>query len=231
MVTVETKVQLALKEFLIEEINKYLKTKKNFDVVLSIASLINPYEEEPDPCEPYKEICDRAGMCIACYDGYIHPMDWRADYNLNFYSPFKDLTLHEKEYLKCAWNKEVHTCTEGCSKFICFKYTGETCAVEQCFNLFVKTRKNMKYCSVCRHAKGIIFHDHHLPLEEWDCYCKRFLPELFYGKYSEVRLHDHWKAVKDWSCYCKHGSYFFNDEAKIKYYKSIGDPWFADVKI
>jgi len=34
MVTVETKVQLALKEFLIEEINKYLKTKKNFDVVL-----------------------------------------------------------------------------------------------------------------------------------------------------------------------------------------------------
>ena len=23
----------------------------------------------------------------------------------------------------------------------------------------------------------------------------------------------------------------FNDEARIKYYKSIGDPWFADVEI
>ena len=117
-------------------------TKNGPKEIIKASHQVELYDEELN-CEPYKEICDRAGMCIACYDGYIHPMDWRADYNLNFYSPFRDLTWHEKEYLKCAWNKEVHTCTEGCSKFICFKYTGETCAVEQCFNLFVKTRKNM----------------------------------------------------------------------------------------
>ena len=76
----------------------------------------------------------------------------------------------------------------------------------------------MKYCSVCRNAEGIIFHTHGLPIEEWECYCKRFLPGLFYGEYSEVKLHDHWKEVKDWSCYCKNGSYFFNDEARVKYY-------------
>ena len=46
-----------------------------------------------------------------------------------------------------------------------------------------------------------------------------------------IRLHDHWKEVKDWSCYCKNGNYFFNDEAGIKYYKSIGDPWFDSVEI
>lgn len=49
MVTVETRVQLAIKEILIEEIEKHLNTGDNFDVVLSIASLIDPYEEEPDP--------------------------------------------------------------------------------------------------------------------------------------------------------------------------------------
>ena len=64
MVTVETRVQLAIKEILIEEIEKHLKTGDNFDVVLSIASLIDSYEEEPDPCEPYKEICDRVGTTV-----------------------------------------------------------------------------------------------------------------------------------------------------------------------
>ena len=231
MVTVEIRVQQAIKEILIEEINKHLETGDNFDTVLSIASLINPYEEEPDPCEPYKETCDRVGMCMGCYDGYKYPIGWQAFYNLINTKPFGDLTSHELTYLQCAWNKEVHKCTEGCSEFICFKYVGETCAIEECFNLFIKTRSNMKYCSVCRNAEGIIFHTHGLPIEEWQCYCKRFLPGLFYGEYSEVRLHDHWKEVKDWSCYCKNGSYFFNDEARIKYYKSIGDPWFADVEI
>ena len=64
MVTVETRVQQAIKEILVEEINKHLETGNNFDTVLSIASLINPYDEEPDPCELYKETCDRVGMCM-----------------------------------------------------------------------------------------------------------------------------------------------------------------------
>lgn len=226
MVTVETRVQQAIKEVLIEEIEKHLNTGDNFDVVLSIASLIDPYEEEPDAC--YE---DCKGMCFGCYDGYKNPIGWQAFYNLLNKAPFRYLTTHELTYLTCAWSKEVHTCDEGCSKFICYKYVGETCAVEHCFNLFIKTRSNMKYCSTCRHAKGIIFHHHNLPLEEWGCYCIRFLPELFYSKYSKVDLHDHWKEVKDWSCYCKHGSYFFNDEARIKYYKSIGDPWFVNIEI
>ena len=46
MVTVETRVQQAIKEILIKEINKHLETGDNFDTVLSIASLINAYEEE-----------------------------------------------------------------------------------------------------------------------------------------------------------------------------------------
>ena len=220
MVTLEARVQQAIKEILVEEINKYLKTGNNFDVVLSIASLLNPYEEEPDPCEPYQKICDRAGMCIGCYDGYKIPIGWQAFYNLINTKPFRDLNSHELTYLQCAWNNEVHKCTEGCSEFICFKYVGETCEMEECFNLFIKTRSNMKYCSVCRHAKGIIFHNHNLPIEEWNCYCKQFLPELFYGKFSKIDLHEHWKEVEDWSCYCKYGNYFLNDEAKIKYYKS-----------
>jgi len=32
--------------------------------VLSIASLIDSYEEEPDPCEPCKETCDSVGITI-----------------------------------------------------------------------------------------------------------------------------------------------------------------------
>jgi len=64
MVTVETKVQQAIKEILIKEINKHIEAGDNFDVVLSIASLIDSYEEEPDPCEPCKETCDSVGITI-----------------------------------------------------------------------------------------------------------------------------------------------------------------------
>ena len=63
MVTVETKVQQAIKEILIEETWKHLKTNNNFDKVLSIASLIEPYDEGPDPCEPYKETWKELG-CV-----------------------------------------------------------------------------------------------------------------------------------------------------------------------
>jgi len=40
MVKVETRIQLAIKEILVEELEKHLKSGDNFDVVLSIASLI-----------------------------------------------------------------------------------------------------------------------------------------------------------------------------------------------
>ena len=70
-----------LKKFLLGNLET-LKTNNNFDKVLSIASLIEPYDEGPDPCEPYKETCERVGMCMGCYDGYVYSIDWRASYNL-----------------------------------------------------------------------------------------------------------------------------------------------------
>ncbi len=59
MVAVETRVQLAFKEILEEETWKHLKTNNNFDKVLSIASLIEPFDEGPDVC--YEEC---KGMCL-----------------------------------------------------------------------------------------------------------------------------------------------------------------------
>jgi len=226
LVKIEKRTQQAIKEILEGETWKHLKTNNNLDKVLSFASLIDKYDPGPDPC--YE---DCTGMCAGCYDGYTFSLDWRDSSNLRRKKPFSELTEHELTMLVEAIDDKIHKCDEWCSKFICYKYTGETCAKENCSNLFIKTTKNMKYCSICRHALGRIFHDHEKPLEEWECYCKRFLPGLFYSKYSEVRLHDHWKEVKEWSCYCKHGCYFFNDEARIKYYKSIGDPSFVDVEI
>ena len=176
MVTVETRVQLAIKEILIEEIEKHLNTGDNFDVVLSIASLIDPYEEEPDPCEPYKETCDRVGMCIGCYDGYKNPIGWQAFYNLLNKAPFRYLTTHELTYLTCAWNKEVHTCDEWCSKFFSYKYVGETCGIKECNNLFIKERKNMKYCTYCRKTPGVIYRQNYYKnykcSDKFECKCK-----------------------------------------------------------
>ena len=48
MVKVETRIQLAIKEILVEETWKHLKTNNNFDKALSIASLIEPFDEGPD---------------------------------------------------------------------------------------------------------------------------------------------------------------------------------------
>ena len=92
MVTVEKRIQLAIKEILEEETWKHLKTNNNFDKVLSIASLVEPYDEGPDPCEPYKETCNRVGMCMGCYDGYVYSIDWRASYNSVSYT---HLRAHE----------------------------------------------------------------------------------------------------------------------------------------
>ena len=144
--------------------------------------MIEPFDEGPDAC--YE---DCKSMCFGCYDGYKYPIGWQAFYNLINTKPFGDLTSHELTYLQCAWNKEIHKCTEGCSEFICFKYEGKTCAIEECCNLFLKTRSNMKYCSICRNAEHIIIHSHgYRELKDWDCYCVRFLPDLFYGKYSKI---------------------------------------------
>ena len=50
MVKLQTRIQLAIKEILEEETWKHLKTNNNFDKVLSIASLIEPFDEGPDMC-------------------------------------------------------------------------------------------------------------------------------------------------------------------------------------
>ena len=44
MVTVEKRIQQAIKEILEEETWKHLKTNNNFDKVLSVASLIDPFD-------------------------------------------------------------------------------------------------------------------------------------------------------------------------------------------
>jgi len=158
LIKIEKRIQQAIKAILEVEIWKHLKTNNNFDKVLSIASLIDKYEPGPDPC--YE---DCTGMCAGCYDGYTFSLDWRDGSNLRSKKPFSELTTHERVRLRDAIDDKIH------------KYTGETCAKENCSNLFIKTTKNMKYCSICRNSLGIIFHEHYKPLKEWDCYCKRFI--------------------------------------------------------
>ena len=145
MVKVETRIQLAIKEILEEEIWKHLKTNKNLDKALSIASLIEPFDEGPDTC--YE---DCRSMCFGCYDGYKYSLDWRASYNLRDKKPFSLLGDHDLHILIDAINDKVHKCNEWCSDFICYKYIGATCSVMYCHNLFKKERKNMKYCTWCK---------------------------------------------------------------------------------
>lgn len=145
MITVETRIQLAIKEILEEETWKHLKTKNNFDKVLSIASLIEPYYEGPDPCY---ETC--RGMCAGCYDGYKYSIDWRASYNLRVKKPFSLITDHELDRLIDAIDNMTHYCDEWCSNFICYKYEATSCKTRYCENLFLKEKKNIKYCSSCR---------------------------------------------------------------------------------
>ena len=145
MVKVETRIQLAIKEILEEETWKHLKSNNNFDKVLSIASLIEPFDEGPDTC--YE---DCRGMCFGCYDGYKYSLDWRASYNLYNKKPFSLITDHELDMLIETINDKVHTCDEWCSSFTCFKFVGDSCSVKFWKNLYIKERKNIKYCSWCR---------------------------------------------------------------------------------
>ena len=145
MVKVETRIQLAIKEILEEETWKHLKTNKNFDKVLSIASLIDKYEPSPDPCY---ENCK--GMCFGCYDGYTFSLDWRDSSNLRIKKPFSLITDHEQVMLIDAIDDKVHICDEWCSDFVCYKYEATSCKTWYCENLFLKERKNIKYCSSCR---------------------------------------------------------------------------------
>ena len=149
MVTVETRVQQAIKDILEEETWKHLKTNKNFDKVLSIASLIDKYEPSPDPC--YE---DCKGMCFGCYDGYTFSLDWRDSSNLRTKKPFSLITDHELYKLIDAIDDKVHICDEWCSDFICYKYEATSCKTWYCENLFLREKKNIKYCSTCR---GLIY--------------------------------------------------------------------------
>jgi len=149
LVTVETRVQQAIKDILEEETWKHLKTNKNFDKVLSIASLIDKYEPSPDPC--YE---DCKGMCFGCYDGYTFSLDWRDSSNLRTKKPFSLITDHELYKLIDAIDDKVHICDEWCSDFICYKYEATSCKTWYCENLFLKEKKNIKYCSTCR---GMIY--------------------------------------------------------------------------
>ena len=145
MVKVEKRIQLALKEILEVETWKHLKTNNNFDKVLSIASLIEPYDPGPDPCY---EGC--RGMCSGCYDGYTFSLDWRDNSNLRTKKPFSLITDHELGKLIDALDDKEHTCDEWCSDFICYKYEATSCKTWYCENLFLKEKKNVKYCTQCR---------------------------------------------------------------------------------
>ena len=138
-------MQQAIKEILEEETWKHLKTKNNFDIVISIASLIDKYEPGPDPC--YE---DCKGMCSGCYDGYTFSLDWRDSSNLRTKKPFSLITDHELYKLIDAIDDKVHICDEWCSDFICYKYEATSCKTWYCENLFLKEKKNIKYCSTCR---------------------------------------------------------------------------------
>ena len=149
MVKVETRIQLAIKEILEEETWKHLKTNNNFDKVISIASLIEPYDPGPDPCY---ENC--RGWCFGCYDGYTFSLDWRDNSNLRTKKPFSLITDHELAILIDVINDEIHTCDEWCSEFICYKYEAASCETWYCENLFLKEKKNIKYCTSCR---GLVY--------------------------------------------------------------------------
>ena len=144
MVTVETRIQKEIHRLIVEETWKHLKTSNNFDMVLSLVTLLDPYTPEPDYC-----VDDCKIMCIGCYDGN-YSLDWREFSNLINNKPFCYLTSHELDRFVDATNDKVHKCDEFCSEFICYKYIGETCADEDCCNLFIKSKSNKKYCSVCR---------------------------------------------------------------------------------
>ena len=78
--------------------------------MLSIASLIEPYDEGPDT---YNENC--RGICFGCYDGYKYSLDWRASYNLRDKKPFSLIADKRTSMLIDAIDDKVHVCDEWCS--------------------------------------------------------------------------------------------------------------------
>ena len=104
MVTVKTRIQLAIKEILEKETWKHLKTNNNFDKVLSIASLIEPFDEGSDVCY---ENC--RGMCF----GFT--MDTNTlliGEQHNQIKPFSLITDHELGMLIDSIDDKVHVCDE-----------------------------------------------------------------------------------------------------------------------
>ena len=84
MVKLETRIQLAIKEILEEETWKHLKTNNNFDNVLSIASLIEPFDEG------LMCVMKTVEVCVLVVTMAINtPYDWRASYNLRDKKPFR----------------------------------------------------------------------------------------------------------------------------------------------
>ena len=108
--------------------------------MLSIASLIEPFDEGPDVC--YE---DCKGMCFACYDGCKYSLDWRASYNLR--DSLWLITDHELDMLIDALDDKVHKCDEWCSDFICYQY--EATSVRLGMKICFLRKKNIKYCSGC----------------------------------------------------------------------------------
>ena len=112
MVTVETRIQKEIHRLIVEETWKHLKTSNNFDMVLSLVTLLDPYTPEPDYCDEDCKI-----MCIGCYDGN-YSIDWREFSNLINNKPFCYLTSHELDRFVDAINDKVHKCDKFCSEFI-----------------------------------------------------------------------------------------------------------------
>ena len=63
---------------------------------------------------------------------------------------FSLITDHELDMLIDALDDKIHTCDEWCSDFICYNYEATSCKTWYCENLFLKEKKNIKYCSKCR---------------------------------------------------------------------------------
>lgn len=142
------KAQQAIKEALEKEILKHINSNNNFDKVLSTAFLVDPYNEEPDPCS---ESC--RGMCSGCYDGK-HSLDWRSTRNIFNEKPFRNLSDHEIDKLISALNNKKHICDDYCSDFICYEHEATGCKTWYCANLFLKDKRNIKYCSACKSSSN-----------------------------------------------------------------------------
>ena len=109
MVKVETRIQLAIKEILEEETWKHLKTNNNFDKVLSIASLIEPFDEGPMYVMKIVEVCV---LVVTMATNILLIGEQVIIFEIK---PFSLITDHELDMLIDAIDDKVHTCDEWCS--------------------------------------------------------------------------------------------------------------------